>query len=231
MALKDDLIAQVKKTFREKWETKEGNVVPSDKDIPLRNYGVYLDAVCLYADMIESTKLVEGRTPEFAAECYKVFLHCASRIIKENGGDVVAFDGDRVMGVFVTGTKNTNAMQAALKINYAVDQIINPELKSFYIHSDYVLRHCVGIDGGKILVTGTGIRTANDFVWVGKSANYAAKLCNLRVSNLTSWVTADVYNAALDVAKLYNGAAMWSNYSWSQEGNRSIYGSNWYRAC
>ena len=37
------------------------------------------------------------------------FLYCAARIIRDNGGEVVAYDGDRVMGVFLGDQQAQNA--------------------------------------------------------------------------------------------------------------------------
>jgi class 3 adenylate cyclase len=44
----------------------------------------------------------------FAAEIYKSYLISACRIIRDNGGEITAFDGDRVMAVFIGNMKNTN---------------------------------------------------------------------------------------------------------------------------
>jgi class 3 adenylate cyclase len=47
-----------------------------------------------------------------------------------------------------------------------------------------------------LFVARTGIRGANDLVWVGRAANIAAKLCSLREGNYASYITNDVYTAA-----------------------------------
>lgn len=47
--------------------------------------------------------------PHFAAEIYKSYLHCASKIIRCENGVITAFDGDRVMGIFIGDLKNTSA--------------------------------------------------------------------------------------------------------------------------
>jgi class 3 adenylate cyclase len=51
----------------------------------------------------------------FAAEIYKTFLHCAAKIIRSEDGVITAYDGDRIMAVFIGNAKNTSAVRAALK--------------------------------------------------------------------------------------------------------------------
>ncbi len=79
--LKADLEEAVGKIFREHWETRNGYVVPAVTDLKLGNDGVNLDAVVLYADMSDSTKLVDEHGATFAAEVYKAYLECAARIV------------------------------------------------------------------------------------------------------------------------------------------------------
>lgn len=228
MPLHDELEKYVQNTFKSTWETRDGKVIPTDTDIKLSNDGVYLDAVCLYADIVGSTKLVDNYKDTFAAEVYKNFLYCASKIITSMDGQITAFDGDRVMGVFVGDYKNTNAAKSALKINYAVNQVINPAFKKQYSSIDSELKHCVGIDRSKLLVTKTGVRGANDLAWIGRAGNYAAKLSALREEGFTSWITKSVYDKMHDDAKFggENGENMWEERNW-MDYSMTIYGSNW----
>src|SRR5438093_11764048 len=99
---------------------RQGEVVPEPEGLRLGNEGVTLEATVLYADMSGSTRLVDSQKPHFAAEVYKAYLACAARIIKNETGVVTAYDGDRVMAVFIGDSKNTNAVKAAFKINGAV---------------------------------------------------------------------------------------------------------------
>ena len=57
-------------------------------DLALRNDADALDGMVLYADLDESTDLVNRKKPEFAAEVYKAFLGCAARIIRAEGGEL-----------------------------------------------------------------------------------------------------------------------------------------------
>jgi len=79
------------------------------------------------------------------------------------------------MAVFIGGTKNSAAAKTALQLSYLVAQI-NVAMKEAYPNTSYQLRQAIGIDTSKLFVARTGIRNANDLVWVGRAANYAAKL-------------------------------------------------------
>ena len=228
MGLKEDLESEIKNIFREAWTIRDGEVVPEPEDLKLSNDGVRMEATILYADLAESTQLVDSQTETFAAEIYKTYLICAARIIKEQNGVITAYDGDRVMGVFKDGTKNTNAVRAALMINYAVNEIVNPALKGVYSSSTYTVRQTVGIDVSKLLVSRIGVRNDNDLVWVGRAANYAAKLSSLN-SGYKTYITYSVYDHMLDEVR-YGGLLnqnMWTQLTWSGMNNLRIYGSSW----
>lgn len=226
MALKEDLQKEVKSIFAISWKEREGQKVPEAEDVGLENDAVKLDATVLYADLAESTNLVDSHKPHFAAEIYKSYLHCASKIIRAEGGIITAFDGDRVMAVFIGDSKNTSAARCALKINHAVIEIINPAIKAQYTDSSYKVSHAVGVDTSSLFIVRTGIRGSNDLVWVGRAANYAAKLCSMRTSVYASFITADVYNILHASIKVTNGNSMWEKLYWEEKGIY-IYRSNW----
>ncbi|PZT72605.1 hypothetical protein DNK56_02260 [Streptomyces sp. AC1-42W] len=96
-------------------------MVPGTDDVKLfSNDAVKLDAVYLYADLLGSTKLARDFRPETAGKVIRASLRTASKIIKAREGEIRSYDGDRVMAIFIGGSKNTNAAKAALQINYAM---------------------------------------------------------------------------------------------------------------
>jgi len=105
MGLKADLEKQVTSTFSSKWSERDGQVVPDDKSVTLGNDAVNLTATVLYADLADSTKMVDTKTKTYSAEVYKTFLHCAARLIESEGGTITAYDGDRVMAVYLGKSK------------------------------------------------------------------------------------------------------------------------------
>lgn len=227
MALRDELSEAVDEIFRTTWDVRDGRDVPDSEDLALGNEAVRLEeAVVLYADMSGSTSLVEGYKWHFAAEIYKTFLHCAARIIRSEGGEITAYDGDRIMAVYIGDYKNTSAARTALKINYCRVEIINPLLAKRYPSVQYQLKHVVGIDRSELHAARTGVRGANDLVWVGRAANYAAKLSDLS-SDYPSRITKDVYDKLPDELKFTNGRSMWEAATWTNMNNFPIYRSTW----
>ena len=156
MSLGDDLKSQVKMIFGEQWSTRDARRIPDSEELKLSNDAVKLDGTVLYADLSGSTKLVNTYKDHFAAEIYKAYLHCAAKIIRSEGGVITAYDGDRIMAVYIGDYKNTSAARSGLKINYAVKNIVNPALKSQYPVRTYVVKQAVGIDTSKLYVTSNG---------------------------------------------------------------------------
>src|SRR5207245_1997382 len=229
-SLKDDLLKEVSKIFRSRWTTRDGNVVPADDSLALDNDAVKLDATVLYADLADSTNLVDAYVPWFAAEIYKTFLHCAGKIVRSEGGEITAYDGDRIMAVYLGPSKNTSAVRSALKINYAVQQIVCTAARTQYPNTAYKVNHKIGIDTSTLFVAKTGVRGANDLVWVGRAANYAAKMCMLDESYRT-YITPEVYNVldpSVKDRQSQDGKPMWEPRLWTKFDNRLIYASNWW---
>lgn len=213
MALKDELQADVKKIFAETWETRKGTVVPEPSDIKLGNYGVELDGTVLYADLDGSTDLVDKYSAKFSAEIYKAYLNCAAKIIRAEGGVITAYDGDRIMAVYIGSARNTAAARTGLKINYAVEKIINPALKNQYTNG-FQMKQVVGIDTCSLLVARTGIRGSNDLVWVGRAANHAAKMASLNPVYPTG-ISKAVYDDLDSSVKFPGGNIIWWAATWN----------------
>ena len=222
------VLDEIRAIFKDTWKTRAGQKVPETAELSFGNSAVELDATVLYADMTESTELVNQYKPEFAAEIYKAYILGACRAIQNRGGEITAFDGDRVMALFIGSAKNTMAAKAALTINYVVREI-NVLLKQAYPRSSYVLRHVVGVDTSSVLVARTGFRDANDLVWVGRAPNYAAKLCALGSPEYPTHITEDVFKMLGDVAKLGGEPrrSMWERTLWADRG-LTVYRSNWW---
>lgn len=227
MNLADEIRSEVRQVFRSQWTTRDGEEVPDTENVKLGNEAVKLAATVLYADLADSTVMVDKYKAHFCAEVFKAFLIGACRIIRANGGEITAFDGDRVMAVFIGEQKNTTAAKTALQIKWLVQEVINEELKAQYADTDFVVRHGVGVDTSSLWVERAGIRGSNDLVWVGRAANYAAKLCSLADGAYSSWITKDVFDLMNDSSKYgKDGRLMWEERMWTARGFR-VYRSNW----
>ena len=223
MALKDDLQTEVKKIFADGWSVRKGSIVPESSGVGLGNIGVELDGTILYADLDGSTNLVDNYSAQFSAEVYKTYLYCAAKIIRAEGGVITAFDGDRIMAVYIGASKNNASVRTGLKINYAVQEIINPALKKQY-NNGYEVKQVIGIDTCSLLVARTGIRGSNDLVWVGKAANHAAKMAALSPTYPTR-ISKDIYDNMDNSVKLSGTTNMWNSETWQ---GKTIYKTTYY---
>ena len=222
MSLKEDLDSQVRKIFSDVWTTEKTAGAPNPEDLRLNNHAKNLDqATVLYADLDGSTDMVNKYKWSFSAEIYKAYLQCAARVIADAGGIVTAYDGDRIMAIFTGDSKNSSAARAALKINYAVHKIIRPAVKETYSDTAFLLNHVIGIDTSELHAARIGVRGYNDLVWVGRAANYAAKLTSLQGQSI--WITEDVYNKLNEDAKFSSGINMWKNHPGTTMNNLSIF--------
>jgi adenylate cyclase len=220
----DDILAQ-------SWDERDGRVVPETDDVKLKGGAVRIDAAILYADMAQSTVLVSDFDSRTAARIMKSFLYCTSRIIRDNGGAIRSFDGDRVMGIFVGDAKNSSAAKCALHIKYATDEIVRPKAEAKYPtlkSRGFVISHASGVDRSDIYAVRAGMRDSNDLIWVGRAAAVAAKLSGLRGANYRSFITADVYaQLRADVKTGPKGENMWQAMTAKQHG-QVVYGSSWH---
>lgn len=223
--LKNILDTFIRDTFQCGWQRRKSESVPISEKLRLSNDAVDIDATVLYADLDCSTSLVDSYKDWFAAEIYKNFLYCCAKVIRYHGGTITSYDGDRIMAIFIGGSKNSDAAMVALKINYIVTKMLNPSLKEQYPNSTYVVSHTVGIDTSMLMSARTGIRGNNDIVWIGRAANYAAKLTAIS-SGYSTYITKNVFDSLHDESKYSSeGEIMWSKTIWN---NETIYRSSWY---
>jgi len=222
-----EILTDVRNILVTQWKTREGKKVPEAEEVKLGNDAVTLDGTVLYADLTDSTGLVNNHKDWFAAEIYKSYLVAACHIIRNNAGSITAFDGDRVMAVYIGDSKNSSAAKSALQISFIVKEI-NSAIKKAYPNTAYQIRQAIGIDNTKLFVAKTGIRNSNDLVWVGRAPNYAAKLCGLVDGAYSIFITEGVFTMLNDQTK-HGGSPrrlMWEKSHW-QEHAVTIYKSNW----
>jgi class 3 adenylate cyclase len=224
MSVYDDLVAEVNDIASSKWTSRKGLVVPSESSVTFGHDAVNIEGAVLYADMAASTELVSKYTSAFAATLYKGFLTCCVRMIRHFDGEITAYDGDRVMAVYMGVRARTRATRSALAINFAMSHALNPAIARNFNVPDFYLGHACGVDISDLFVIKTGIRNYDDLAWIGNAANIAAKLSNLREPYYRTYITDDVYSYLADDGKSYNGQQMWEARTWN---GRTVYRSSW----
>jgi adenylate cyclase len=229
-AASDKLSGEVRKILNTMWSVRSGQVVPKTEDVALENGAVKLDVAILYADLAHSTQLAR-KDKSVAAKIVRAYLSTMTRLVNDNGGTVRSFDGDRVMGIFIGGSKNTNAAKCALKMNWVVKEALVPQAKAkFASLKDFNLTHCAGVSRSEVLVVRGGVRGSNDLVFVGSAPNIAAKLSEIRDGGYRSYIDWKVHKYLQDAAK-YGGNEkkhMWVKTKRTVAGAEwELYKSNW----
>lgn len=233
MSLLDDLNIKVSEILSKTWNTRDGTVVPTTTSVALAGGAVNVDVAVLYADLAESSILADDFYRTTAAKIIRAFLYCMCRLITEHNGVITSFDGDRVMGIFMGNSKNTNATTCALKMKYVVSEIIKPKVSNFFASVEknaFDISH--GIDTGKILAVKAGQRDSNDLVWVGRPAFLAAKLSSIREDVYNTFISEDVFNVLDKSAKMggpNNDQLMWEKRSYNYKNEQiTVYRSSWH---
>jgi len=121
------------------------------------------------------------------------------------------------MGVFSGKFKCSNATETALKIKWAVVNILNPKLKT-------PLKVGIGIDFGKVMITKVGKgrdENNNDLVWIGQSCNYASHLSGYGANSTI--ITEKTYKRINKDSKLSDkGEDMWTRTDLTLKNEKKI---------
>ena len=233
MALKADLQSSVNDILTAAWDSRDGTVVPETDDVKLSNGMVKLEAVYLYADLADSTTLARDFDKRTGARVVRAYLSVMSTLVRKQGGEIRSFDGDRVMGIFVGDQKNTNAAICALKMKWALLNILRPKIEAKYPslqEAGYTLEHTAGLDRGEVRIVRAGVRNSNDLISIGSAPNVAAALSDRRNAPYRSYITKSVYDAMLDKAKFSSTKRepMWEARTFNLKNKTiDIYRSSW----
>jgi adenylate cyclase len=214
MALLETLTETIEETLNIKWDSRNGNVIPTSDDIALKDGAVEMEATFLYADLAGSSLLAKHCPWDTTAKIIRAYLNCCTRAILANNGEIRSFDGDRVMGVFKGASQNTSAVKCARQIFYSVENILNPfAKKKFQSIRDHnvIIKNCIGIDTGEARAVRAGVRNNNDLIWIGKAPSFAAKLSDVREYPYSVFISQKVYEMMHESVKFYNGNDVWEN--------------------
>lgn len=172
------------------------NSIPSRDKLTYKN-GYYVNITALFIDIVDSSKLTDGRKRPTLAKMYRCFLsECVAIMNSWTMCKEININGDCVWGVFETPKKSDvdNVISVAAQLNSMV-KILNYKLKKKKYDTISI---GIGIDDGRALMvkagySGSGI---NDVIWMGDVVNSACHLANKagRNARKTIIVTAQVYN-------------------------------------
>jgi hypothetical protein len=88
-----ELTERVVEILKQKWDLRDGQVVPDSEDIKLAGGGVKFEVLCF----MQTSNLPQIAPAETVAKIVQAYLHLMCRLISIQDGDITSFDGDRVM--------------------------------------------------------------------------------------------------------------------------------------
>jgi len=212
VTFKEDLIAARDAIVASDFEVRDGQVVPQTKDVGY-NQAVKLHASYLYADMVDSSGLVGISPKETVGKVFRLFLDLSVRIIRERGGHIRSFDGDRIMGIFIGDRRFDASVKSAMQIKWACDNIIQPEITRRYKsirEADWKIKPGSGIASGPAFIVRGGVRqSSSDLVSIGPPPNLAAKLSDKREDPYHLRIGEHTYKNLTDAGRMSKAVNMW----------------------
>lgn len=239
MSFKSELEGYLGELASEPFKHRYGQVVPNSSSVGPYDAVSLSDTAYLYCDMADSSSIVTLFDNETAARVLRVFLNAVCRVIKDRGGEIRSFDGDRVMAIFIGDSAADDAVDAALRINWAVLHPVQDALmkdrkyRDKFVETGWQVKQRTGIEVGWAYIVRGGVRDQNDLVSIGFPANTAAKLSDYKGGGPTI-ITEEVWDK-LKSGNCYSAKhdyeAMWSDPKWVTIGKslEQIRTSTWFR--
>ena len=225
MTLKEDIIKKAKEIESETFQVEEVSYVPtiSNSKLTFGCKGLEFEATVLYIDMRGSTAILNTHRKRVVAKLHMLYYHAIVKIAKATGGEIRSFNGDSLL-VFYQGTTKqnlSNAVKAAMQMNYAIKVLLNDNLKNY---SD--IDFGIGIDDGKILATKVGIGGTDetkDLIWIGNAVNKSTKISDKCSSYFNIGISQRVYDNLLDDVKYDINNNIWNSCNFIYNGENEVY--------
>lgn len=168
--------------LKEQFTQYDIDVIPDienkpDSRLTHGNTGFLGEFTFLYVDMRGSSSFTDEHRLQTITKIYKAYHHSMVECIKNYGGQVRSFDGDRVLAVFAGSSKLNSAINCAMKMVGCRYDILQPQIKAALSNGNFSLG--VGIATGTAMVSKAGVgydKNTRDLIWIGDPPNLGAKL-------------------------------------------------------
>lgn len=174
--------------FKKRRSITVKNTIPDTPQIPIENPKLWLripDVVCVFVDMLGSSKLSAETNDNLTAGIYRFFSGTAVRLFSEFEAPYIDVRGDGVLALF---DKNQcyRALAAAVTFKTFSKEEFIPRVKE---KTSVEIGCHIGIDCKTVLVRKIGFKRyrgrsdRQNEVWAGKPVNMASKLASLTKDN------------------------------------------------
>jgi class 3 adenylate cyclase len=176
-----EIIKEQKAIFNKGAAITVNNEIPDTTKIPIQNPTHWIripDIICVYVDMINSTKLSAVKYDQSTANVYQLFTGTAVRLFHEFESPYIDVNGDGVFALFNSYQPHV-ALAAAVTFKTFSEKEFVPMLKDI-VPIDTGSH--IGIDIKTLLVRKIGLKRKGERtdrqneVWAGKTVNMSAKL-------------------------------------------------------
>lgn len=143
-----------------------------------RGDGQTTNAVIWYSDLRDSTHLAESMPPKDYFNLLNSYFTATAQPIIDNGGEILDFIGDAVLGIFPYNNKRelkaaAKAAHKALYATYGLATSINNERANNGLEP---FRFGVGVSVGEVMFGNIGIPSRLSFSVIGPAVNEAARI-------------------------------------------------------
>lgn len=146
-----------------------------------RGDGETMSAVVWYSDMRNSTSLAESMPADDYFAMLNSYFEATAEPVVNNGGEVLEFIGDAVLGIFPY-TKQNELKSAAKAANQALDQAIQTAAqtnKEREAQGWERFKFGIGLNVGDVMFGNIGIPSRLSFSVIGPTINEVARIENM----------------------------------------------------
>lgn len=152
------------------------------------------EAVVLFADLRDSTRMIVGIEPNKAIPLLNEFFTSMTDIVYEFDGTVFDLTGDEVMVGFNVPFDQPDASYRALLTAITMQRRFNELREKWYKDLGVTLGLGIGIDQGNVVVGNVGAESRMTFRMVGEAVNIAHRLVDLAEDGQI-FITESIYEA------------------------------------
>jgi class 3 adenylate cyclase len=214
MGLKSDIAAYAAEAVQSKYEVTDAREVPSRASVTFGPTARKLFVRALYIDLRRSRDMLADFNKMMSLRAHKAFLYAVAKCVRAEGGEPRSFGGDSVLAFFPGDTAESaqQAVRAAMKIHFSLEQVVNPVLKAQY---DHTLDFGIGVGQGTIYVGKSGIPGDQDFqdlIWMGWPVYRAVEFGEAASKPSCIWISDNVWKsiASAPALTVSNGSQIWS---------------------
>lgn len=167
-----------------------------------RGDGEMINSVIWMCDLRGFTKFAEAQDPPDLLEALNVYFETVTNAIHTNGGEVLKFIGDAVLGIF---TIDQSGERAVAQAEAAVEQVLSAKESKNWPTG---LGLGIGLHKGEVFFGNVGGKTRLDFTVIGSAVNLVSRIEALCAETGRGFlVTEDVCSVS---SKSYELLGQWS---------------------